>query len=263
MSAGLILIILSFLNYAWHYVPFPAYPSPSFIFWATIFQAGGDGLYVVRMVALFMLMFWGIDKHRQIVVAYAFISITLSSGLVSIIGLPFGNTVAWDAATNLISIVPWLLLVGDAITRREPRVMAAFLCFPVATRAVTCAYQLAGIDALVVPQAVDSVLRAVSSIQFYFVENVILGLYFMVTTARGKQWLDKARVVAVLGAFGAFHVALSAVKLVLAYYVYDGGRTFAHGMVYLAMGALAVYAGIKAWACSKRASERNVLFQIL
>jgi len=51
--------------------------------------------------------------------------------------------------------------------------------------------------------------------------------------------------------------------LVLAYYVYDGGRTFAHSMVYLAMGALAVYAGIKAWACSKRASERNVLFQIL
>nr|MDO8087596.1 hypothetical protein [Candidatus Sigynarchaeum springense] len=212
MSAGLILIILSFLNHAWHYVPFPAYPSPSFFFWALIFQAGGDSLYVVRMVALFMLMFWGIDKHRQIVVAYAFISITLSSGLLTIIGTSLGNPVVWETICSIMNLVPWILLVGDAITKQEPRIMAAFLSFPTAAKVLGLVYVLGGIDALVVPQAAHSILLVVANIESYFVDNVILGLYFMVTTARGKQWLDKARVVAVLGAFGAFHVALSSVK---------------------------------------------------
>nr|MDO8118173.1 hypothetical protein [Candidatus Sigynarchaeota archaeon] len=111
--------------------------------------------------------------------------------------------------------------------------------------------------------AVNTVMRFIASTQSFFTTSVVHGLYFLLVTARGKQWFDKKRVVAVLGAFGAFHVIVSGTRIYLAFFLYDIGRQFAYSMVYLAMGALAVYASIKAWTYCKRALERNILYHLL
>jgi hypothetical protein len=262
MIVGIVFCLQSFVYFANHFITTLAIPSTYPSIWWDISLFLSQAIEVMNLVALFIMAVWGVDKRRFLFAASAILSILLSQRTVYVLELLIGNTITQLVMSILLGMVPYILLIGDAITRKEPKILAIFLVAPVALEVIDLVYLAIGLDAFVLPLAVQSVLQSVG-IQAYFINFSIRGFYYLVVTARGKQWLDKKRAALVFVIFGAFHVVLSAIRVLASFYIYDGGQLLAYSLVLLIMGGFALYTGIKTWTLRNRTLEKNVLFHVL
>jgi hypothetical protein len=221
----------------------------------------GWGNIIFYILAIFVLLFWGIERHRPMLEISAICTIFNISAISSMLyQLIYGNTIMTTVFLITTSIMPIVFIFFDAVQKRQSRIFTVLLVLSIALNLTNRIPRLS--EAWVVSRGALDLLDLIGDFKALTLFPLI-GLYFLFITPRGTQWFDKNRVVVIFLGFGVSGMICIIINIIILASIYGGIYSMPYSILPLVIDAILIFTGIKAWILGKKALTENVLFHIL